>query len=136
MDYKAATVMTLAKADERQDKIAYSFISALIGNGEVAPVQQEEKPEIKTGFEIMSEVEDIIIHLEELPDVIQLLIENFKLDEKEITKSDELDLINRRDMIYSVLTLAQRTIWEVCDGISDIKLKKAQTTTESTDQSN
>lgn len=71
MDYKAATVMTLAKADERQDKIAYSFISALIGNGEVAPVQQEEKPvEIKTGFEIMSEVEDIIIHLEELPDVM------------------------------------------------------------------
>lgn len=130
MDYKAAAVMMLAKADEKQTKLIYEILARLVNE----PVKEE--PELKTGFDIMSEVEDAIIHLEELPDVIQLLIENLKLDERNITKDDEYDLINRRGMIYNVLTLVQRTIWETNDSISAITLKKAQTTTASTDQSN
>jgi len=136
MNYKAAAVTMLAKADERTDRFIYHFLMKVVENAEVAPVQQEEKPELKSGFEIMSEVEDITIHLNELPQVIQLLIENLKLDELEITKEDEYELIARRVMIYDVLTLVQRTLYEVNDDISAISLKKAQTTTESTDQSN
>ena len=132
MDYKAAAVMMLAKADEKQTKLIYEILARLVNN--VEPVKEE--PELKTGFEIMEEVADATIHLLELPDVITLLIENLKLDERNITKDDEYDLINRRGMIYNVLTLAQRTIWEVTDTIDNIKLKKAQTTTASTDQSN
>lgn len=136
MDYKAAAVTMLTKADEKTDRFIYHFLMKVVENAEVAPVQQEEKPELKSGWEIMSEVEDITIHLNELPQVIQLLIENLKLDELKITKEDEYDLIARRGMIYDVLTLVQRTLYEVNDDISAISLKKAQTTTESTDQSN
>lgn len=137
MDYKAAAVTMLAKADEKTDRFIYHFLMKVVENAEVAPVQHVEKPvEVKTGFEIMSEVEDIAIHLNELPNVIQLLVENLKLDERELTKEEEYDYIHRRYMVYDVLTLVQRTLWEVIDGIDNIKLKKAQTTTESTDQSN
>lgn len=87
----------------------------------------EKRPELKSGIEVMCEVEEIIIKINELPDVIQLLIENLKLDEKDWTENEVYDLINRRDMIYNVLTLVQRNIWEVNEGIENICVRKGET---------
>jgi len=94
------------------------------------------KVELKSVFELMGEVEDISIKINELPDVIQLLIENNKLDEKDWTQDDEYDFIIQRGKIYNVLTLVQRILWEVNDEFNALTIRKAQDVTASTDQSN
>lgn len=96
------------------------------------------KPEVqlKSVHELMSEVEDISIKINELPDVIQLLIANNKLDERDWTKNDEYDFIVNRGQIYNILTLVQRILWEVNDEFNALTIRKAQTETASTDQSN
>lgn len=95
-----------------------------------------ERVELKSVHELMEEVEDLAIKINELPDVIQLLIENFKLDERDWTQNDEYDFIVQRGKIYNVLTLVQRILWETNDGFTNLSIRKAQDVTASTDQSN
>lgn len=83
--------------------------------------------EFKSGIEVLSEVEDLAIKLYELPDVIALLIESLKLDVTNWTENEVRDLVNRRDMIYNILTLVQRNIWEVNEGIGNICIRKDET---------
>lgn len=87
---------------------------------------QETRVELKSVHELMSEVEDISIKINELPDVIQLLIESNKLDERDWTTNDEYDFIVQRGRIYNVLTLVQRILWEVNDEFNALSIRKAQ----------
>lgn len=96
----------------------------------------KQEVQLKSVHELMSEVEDISIKINELPDVIQLLIEGYKLDERDWTENEEYDFIVNRGKVYNVLTLVQRILWEVNDEFSNLNIRKAQTETASTDQSN
>lgn len=59
--------------------------------------------ELKSAFDVMEEVENAILEIDELPRLLQLLIDNYHLDKKELTKSEMYDLGIAGHTIYSVL---------------------------------
>jgi len=87
---------------------------------------EEKKVELRSAIEVMCDVEDAVLKVNELPDVIQLLIENLHLDEKEITPDQQLYIIRRKDMIYNVLTLTQRQLWDMIELIDGISVRKKE----------
>lgn len=74
----------------------------------------------KTVAEVLTEVSNATIELETMPTIIQLLIDNLKLDMKDWTEFDEADYINNRNTVYRVLDLVQRTIWSTTEALNNL----------------
>ena len=55
-----------------------------------------------------------------MPTIIQLLIDNLKLDMRDWTEFDEADYINNRNTVYRVLDLVQRTIWSTTEALNNL----------------
>lgn len=94
------------------------------------------KLQTRTAVEVFSDVEDITIDLMGLSDMLQMLIESTKLDQRDWTQDDEYDFIRSRDRVYNIIDLVSRRLWDMNKAIDNIPLKKAQDVTASTDQSN
>ena len=86
-------------------------------------LKMNQTPE-KTAWEIMDEVEQATIELDQLPTLIQLLIERYKLDQLELTKSEKRDLGEAHKEINDVLTLLQWRLFEMQDKLKAIQTKK------------
>ena len=65
----------------------------------------------KALWDYMNDVDEALIDVEMLPDIVQVFIENYKLDSLERTDGERYDLGNAGGKIYSLLTLVERTIW-------------------------
>lgn len=74
----------------------------------------------KTVAEVLTEVSNATIELETMPTIIQLLIDNLKLDMRDWTEFDEADYINNRNTVYRVLDLVQRTIWSTTEALNNL----------------
>lgn len=74
----------------------------------------------KTVAEVLTEVSNATIELETMPTIIQLLIDNLKLDMRDWTEFDEADYINNRNTVYRVLDLVQRTIWSTTETLNNL----------------
>lgn len=74
----------------------------------------------KTVAEVLTEVSNATIELETMPTIIQLLIDNLKLDMRDWTEFDEADYINNRNTVYRVLDLIQRTIWSTTEALNNL----------------
>lgn len=75
---------------------------------------------LKTVAEVLTEVSNATIELETMPTIIQLLIDNLKLDMRDWTEFDEADYINNRNTVYRVLDLVQRTIWSTTEALNNL----------------
>lgn len=74
----------------------------------------------KTVAEVLTEVSNATLELETMPTIIQLLIDNLKLDMRDWTEFDEADYINNRNTVYRVLDLVQRTIWNTTEALNNL----------------
>ena len=74
----------------------------------------------KTVAEVLTEVSNATLELETMPTIIQLLIDNLKLDMRDWTEFDEADYINNRNTVYRVLDLVQRTIWSTTEALNNL----------------
>lgn len=74
----------------------------------------------KTVAEVLTEVSNATIELETMPTIIQLLIDNLKLEMRDWTEFDEADYINNRNTVYRVLDLVQRTIWSTTEALNNL----------------
>lgn len=74
----------------------------------------------KTVAEVLTEVSNATIELETMPTIIQLLIDNLKLDMRDWTEFDEADYIKNRNTVYRVLDLVQRTIWSTTETLNNL----------------
>ncbi len=79
-----------------------------------------ETKKSKTVAEVLTEVSNATIELETMPTIIQLLIDNLKLDMRDWTEFDEADYINNRNTVYRVLDLVQRTIWSTTEALNNL----------------
>ena len=74
----------------------------------------------KTVAEVLTEVSNATLELETMPTIIQLIIDNLKLDMRDWTEFDEADYINNRNTVYRVLDLVQRTIWNTTEALNNL----------------
>lgn len=79
-----------------------------------------ETKKSKTVAEVLTEVSNATIELETMPTIIQLLIDNLKLEMRDWTEFDEADYINNRNTVYRVLDLVQRTIWSTTEALNNL----------------
>lgn len=79
-----------------------------------------ETKKSKTVAEVLTEVSNATLELETMPTIIQLLIDNLKLDMRDWTEFDEADYINNRNTVYRVLDLVQRTIWSTTEALNNL----------------
>lgn len=80
----------------------------------------DDTKKTKTVAEVLTEVSNATIELETMPTIIQLLIDNLKLDMRDWTEFDEADYINNRNTVYRVLDLVQRTIWSTTEALNNL----------------
>lgn len=80
----------------------------------------DETKKLKTVAEVLTEVSNATLELETMPTIIQLLIDNLKLDMRDWTEFDEADYINNRNTVYRVLDLVQRTIWNTTEALNNL----------------
>lgn len=71
-------------------------------------------------FALKCAVEEATIGLDELPTLIQLVIESFNLDKKNPTRDERMDVALNMNAIYTVLSIVQRTIIETNSKLEDI----------------
>lgn len=87
---------------------------------------KKEQADNKTSLEI---IEDAMIELDTLPDLIQLFIGSYKLDQGELTQEQKIDLGNSRKELYSLLTVIQRRLWDINKQFESICLEKGESET-------
>ncbi len=87
-----------------------------------------------TIFNMVTEIEESTIELETLPDLIQLYIENYDIDSRELSENQLFDFSHSSEKLYSLLFLIQLTIRKVKETQNDIvsRYMKSSRNTEST----
>ena len=83
-----------------------------------------EKYVMKSGLEVLTEVENITSNLTALPNLIQLVIEAFELDEPEISEAALYNYKARRNMLYDVIHLVKNELITVNEELREISPKK------------
>ena len=74
--------------------------------------------------EVFTEVENATAGLDELPRLLQLLIDNYNLDSTELTENEMFDLGMASHTIYSVLYIVQSSLYNMSDKLRSISIKK------------
>lgn len=80
--------------------------------------------ETKKAIEVFTEVEEATAGLEDLPRVIELIFETYKLNREEITSEDALNMILGRGTIYATLSTVQMRLCDIIDKLQRIDIKK------------
>jgi len=76
--------------------------------------------------EFYNRIEDSTLQLGLIPDVLQTLIDDLNLEERELTLYQQMELSRSHKKLYSVLTLAQLTIWETLESLDKIYHEEVQ----------
>lgn len=84
----------------------------------------EPKQELRSAIEVFSDVENATVGLEELPHLLQLLVDNYDLDSREFTEKQVLDLGMSHNTLYSTIFIVQHTLWDMSEKLSKISIKK------------
>lgn len=80
--------------------------------------------QIKRAFDVMKEVENATLEIDKLPDLLQLIIENYHLDHEELTESEMYDLGIAGHTIFSVLYMVQNSLYDMSEKLNAISIKK------------
>lgn len=80
--------------------------------------------QIKRAFDVMKEVENATLEIDKLPDLLQLIIENYHLDHEELTESEKYDLGIAGNTIFSVLYMVQNSLYDMSEKLNAISIKK------------
>ena len=80
--------------------------------------------ELRDVREVFADVENAVVGLEELPRLLQLIIDNYHLDNREFTKNEMYDLGIAGHTIYSVLYIVQRSLYDMSDKLNAISIRK------------
>ena len=82
------------------------------------------RPELRSAFDVFSDVETATAGLEDLARVLQTLVEAYDLDDLDFTEKHVIDLGTHHKEVYSVIYIVQRTLWEMSDKLSQISIRK------------
>lgn len=80
--------------------------------------------EFKSAFDVMEEVENATLEIDELPRLLQLLIDNYHLDNREFTESEMYNLGIAGHTLYSVLDIVQNRLYDMSEKLNAISIKK------------
>lgn len=80
--------------------------------------------QLKSAFDVMEEVEDATLGIDELPRLLELLIDNYHLYNREFTEGEMSDLGMAGHTIYSVLYIVQRSLYDMRNKLNAISIKK------------
>ena len=80
--------------------------------------------ELRDVREVFADVENAVAGLEELPRLLQLLIDNYNLDSAELTENERFDLGMASNTLYSVLYIVQSNLYTMSDKLRNISIKK------------
>ena len=83
-----------------------------------------QKYVMKSGLEVLTEVEMATCKLICLPSLIQLIIETFELDQPELSEKALYNFKARREMLYSTIYIVKDAIHEVNDDLAKITHRK------------
>ena len=80
--------------------------------------------QLKSAFDVMDEVEDATLGIGELPRLLELLINNYHLYNREFTEDEMSALGMAGHTIYSVLYIVQRSLYDMSNKLNAISIKK------------
>lgn len=80
--------------------------------------------QLKSAFDVMDEVEDATLGIDELPRLLELLINNYHLYNSEFTEAEMSNLGMAGHTIYSVLYIVQRSLYDMSNKLNAISIKK------------
>lgn len=80
--------------------------------------------QLKSAFDVMDEVEDATLGIDELPRLLELLINNYHLYNREFTEGEMYALGMAGHTIYSVLYIVQRSLYDMSNKLNAISIKK------------
>ena len=63
-------------------------------------------------WNMYDDISEASINLYMIPDILLTVVENLKIDERELTRDEELEIGRRRQLIDSAIALASRLIRE------------------------
>lgn len=70
-------------------------------------------------FDLVQEIDDLLVNLSFIPDVLQMTIENLCLDE-EMTEDQVFDFVGRRRELGNILVLTRNMISETLEKLDDV----------------
>lgn len=78
------------------------------------------KKEKKSIFQLLSDIENSTLNLETIPTILNLLINDFHLDNKTLEEPEIYDLVARHDMIYDTVVLARNVIIDTLEELERV----------------
>ena len=80
----------------------------------------ENKKKEKTALEVVNDYDKALCGIENLPEIINLLIDRFDLDATEYTDKQALELSLNHKAVYSVLRVIQDSLFVMIERINKI----------------
>ena len=77
-----------------------------------------------TAFLVSEMYMDLLPELETLPDLLELLIENYDLDCTKFSRAQIIDLGNAHNIVFSVLKTVQNSLWTYLEKVKETDYKK------------
>ena len=81
--------------------------------------------ELRDVREVFTDVENAVVGLDELPRLLQLLIDNYNLDSAELTEDERFNLSMANNTIYSVLYVVQNSLYNMSEKLQNISIRKS-----------
>ena len=104
--------------------------------GNISNMDNKKNTTNKVLWDMYDDISEASINLYMIPDILISVVEDLKLDERKLTRDEELDIGRRRQLIHSAIALTSRLIREheeKLEKIGDQYLKPEDTkTTEET----
>ena len=91
---------------------------------------------MKTGEEVLSEVNEIIVNMEGLIDALCLIDNAFSLDNCTLNQCEQLYLIANHSTILNIHNLVEISLHEIIEKIDSIKLQKEAQTQSNPESAN
>ena len=94
----------------------------------------KNKP-VKTGFEVLTEVETIVSNLDGLIDALCLVDNCFSLDNETLSECEKVYLLANYTAIRNIHNIVETALREIADKIAGINLNKESSDPETTIES-
>lgn len=100
--------------------------------GNISNMDNKKNTTNKVLWDMYDDISEASINLYMLPDILLTVVEDLNIDERELTRDEELEIGRRRQLINSAIALASRLIREheeKLEKIGDKYLKPEHTKT-------
>ena len=95
----------------------------------------KNKP-VKTGFEVLTEVESIVANIDGLIDALCLVDNCFSLDNETLSECEKIYLLANYSTIRNIHNIVETALHEIADKIGAIKLNKESPDPEPNESAN